>query len=301
MGSKQTSTSRADPWKPTQGGLKGIIGDAADMYASGGFQVNPYGGQWVADRNDMTTSAQSGLAGLIPGLTGANSAALGTLGGIADGSSYDAMKRNVTGDVMSAVNGTFAGSGMTGSTLHQQNLAKGLASGLGGLEMQAANQQMQAAGMMPGVANAAMDPYRMLAQFGADQQGYDQSVIDAAMKKDLMGQTAGVSALQDYAQLLSGIGGQFGTQTNTQKQNMGLGGMLGLGLQMFSDVRLKENVRRIGTADNGLPLYAYRYRGSPATHVGVMAQEVQDVMPEAVGEAGGYLTVDYGAIFPEVA
>lgn len=270
------------------------------MYKAGGFEVNPYGGQWVADQNAMTKDAQTGIAGLIPGITGTNNAALSTLGGIADGSAYDAMKRNVIGDVSSAVNGTFAGSGMTGSTLHQQNLAKGLASGLGALDMQATNQQMQAAGMMPGIAASSMDPYRMLAQFGADQQGYDQSVIDAAMKKDLMGQTSGVSALQDYAQLLSGIGGQFGTQTNTQKQSMGLAGMLGMGLQglsLFSDARLKEDVRRVGTADNGLPIYTYRYIGSPVTHMGVMAQEAAEVAPEAVHEVGGYLAVDYARVF----
>ncbi len=300
MGSKSTSTARADPWKPTQDTLKGIIGDAADMYKGGGFEVNPYQGDWVAGRNGMTTAAQQGIQGLIPGIMGATGQATDTLTGIANGSAYDAMKRNVTGDVMSAVNGTFAGSGMTGSSLHQQNLAKGLSAGLGGLEMQAANQQMQAAGMLPGVAQSAMDPYNTLAKYGADQQMYDQSVIDANMKKDLMGQTADVSALQDFAQLISGIGGQFGTQTNTQKQSMGLGGILGMGLQglsLFSDARLKEDVRRVGTADNGLPIYTYRYIGSPVVHMGVMAQEAQNIAPDAVHEVGGYLTVDYGAVF----
>lgn len=63
----------------------------------------------------------------------------------------------------------------------------------------------------------------------------------------------------------------------------------------FSDRRLKEDIRRVGEADNGLPIYTYRFKGddSGQTHMGFMADEVEDRRPEAVGLAGGYKTVDY--------
>jgi hypothetical protein len=48
--------------------------------------------------------------------------------------------------------------------------------------------------------------------------------------------------------------------------------------------------------DNGLPLYTYRYKGKPDLHMGVMAQDVEKVKPEAVVEINGIKHVNYGAL-----
>ena len=40
----------------------------------------------------------------------------------------------------------------------------------------------------------------------------------------------------------------------------------------------------------------YRYKGGDQVHMGVMAQELAQVKPEAVTEMHGHLAVDYGAI-----
>jgi len=64
-----------------------------------------------------------------------------------------------------------------------------------------------------------------------------------------------------------------------------------------SDVRLKHDVRRVGTTVFGLPLYRFKYIGRPETYEGVMAHEVRRVMPDAVSRgADGYDRVDYGAL-----
>ncbi len=64
-----------------------------------------------------------------------------------------------------------------------------------------------------------------------------------------------------------------------------------------SDVRLKEDVQRVGTTVFGLPLYRFKYLGRPETYEGVMAHEVLQVMPAAVSlGADGYHRVDYGAL-----
>ncbi len=69
------------------------------------------------------------------------------------------------------------------------------------------------------------------------------------------------------------------------------------GMIPVSDVRLKEDVRRIGTTVFGLPLYHFKYLGKPETYEGVMAQEVLQVMPDAVSVgADGYYRVNYGAL-----
>jgi hypothetical protein len=69
---------------------------------------------------------------------------------------------------------------------------------------------------------------------------------------------------------------------------MGLGPSVGdYGLPV-SDLRLKEDVRRIGTTV-GLS-YHVKYIGKSETYEGVMAQEVLQVMPDAVSVgADGYI------------
>jgi len=50
----------------------------------------------------------------------------------------------------------------------------------------------------------------------------------------------------------------------------------------------------LGRLDNGLGIYRFSYNGSDKIYVGVMAQEVEAVMPEAVvRDDDGYLLVDY--------
>lgn len=64
----------------------------------------------------------------------------------------------------------------------------------------------------------------------------------------------------------------------------------------FSDRRLKTNIKQIGTADNGLNVYSYNYVWGGPTQLGYMADEVEKLIPEAVGESHGYKTVNYGMI-----
>ena len=62
-----------------------------------------------------------------------------------------------------------------------------------------------------------------------------------------------------------------------------------------SDIRLKEDIVPLGRLDNGIGLYRFRYRGGDhTTYVGVMAQDVQTIVPDAVSRGrDGYLLVDY--------
>jgi Chaperone of endosialidase len=77
----------------------------------------------------------------------------------------------------------------------------------------------------------------------------------------------------------------------------GVGGQCLTPAQIFSDVRLKENVSLLKRLDNGIGLYSYRYLWSDTIYVGVMAQEVEKILPEAVVHGpDGYLQVDYDAL-----
>jgi hypothetical protein len=61
-----------------------------------------------------------------------------------------------------------------------------------------------------------------------------------------------------------------------------------------SDVALKQNIMLLGHLDNGLGFYRFSYYDSDKAYVGVMAQEVQTVAPDAVIRGhDGYLRVFY--------
>jgi hypothetical protein len=61
-----------------------------------------------------------------------------------------------------------------------------------------------------------------------------------------------------------------------------------------SDMRLKHNIVLLGRLDDGLSYYRFVYNGGHTAYVGVMAQEVRTVMPEAVTRgADGYMRVSY--------
>jgi hypothetical protein len=68
----------------------------------------------------------------------------------------------------------------------------------------------------------------------------------------------------------------------------------GSGAVDVSDRRLKTRIARVATLPTGLGLYRFRYIWGDVEYVGVMAQEVLDVMPGAVvAGADGFLRVDY--------
>ena len=61
-----------------------------------------------------------------------------------------------------------------------------------------------------------------------------------------------------------------------------------------SDMTLKHDISLLGHLDNGLGFYRFSYNDSDKVYVGVMAQEVQSVRPEAVMRGhDGYLWVNY--------
>jgi len=64
-----------------------------------------------------------------------------------------------------------------------------------------------------------------------------------------------------------------------------------------SDIRLKTDIRQVGTTAHNLPLYTFRYIGKDGQYEGVMAQDVLKVVPIAVsvGE-DGYYRVNYNML-----
>ncbi len=102
----------------------------------------------------------------------------------------------------------------------------------------------------------------------------------------------------------SAAGGNSGMRSRAQ--SIGGGGMRGGGgggMRMGgggrgggrrSDIRLKHDLVLLGHLDSGIGFYRFAYNGGDKAYVGVLAQEVQDVLPQAVTrDRDGYLRVYY--------
>jgi Chaperone of endosialidase len=65
-----------------------------------------------------------------------------------------------------------------------------------------------------------------------------------------------------------------------------------------SDMRLKQNIVALRQLENGIVIYRFRYAGLDRTaFVGVIAQQVQTIVPDAVSRGpDGYLRVDYARL-----
>lgn len=74
------------------------------------------------------------------------------------------------------------------------------------------------------------------------------------------------------------------------------GGSVAQAQQDFSDRRLKTNIQRISTRPDGLGVYEFDYIWGGGKQIGLMAQEVLSIYPDAVGSVGGYYTVDYSRV-----
>ena len=144
------------------------------------------------------------------------------------------------------------------------------------------------AGNRPKIAGGAAD--RPNVGGGANRSGRD-----SAFGNLQSGRAANRDAARGRASLgggggVAGAGGRVGGGGFA-----GGGGMRGGGGGgRRSDIRLKHDVTLLARLDNGLGFYRFSYKGSRKAYVGVMAQEVQRVMPKAVVRGhDGYLRVYY--------
>ncbi len=108
---------------------------------------------------------------------------------------------------------------------------------------------------------------------------------------DVIGATLGAgglnlqSAQAQQAAASSGLGGLFG-----------LAGSLGsAAIPLLSDIRKKRDIRKIGKWKD-FDLFSFRYVGEFVRKIGVMAQDVEKLIPEAVIELNGVKHVNYGAL-----
>ena len=159
----------------------------------------------------------------------------------------------------------------------------------------------QALSQYPGMMAAPLSMYGAMGDVGAQRRAMSQQAMESDMARYQYEATKPQQALQNYMASVSGDYGGVSTQTTPGQGIMGtlgsLAGMAGsLGWAPFSDVRIKENITSDGTKYKGHNVYDYNYVGDDVRYKGVMAQEVEQTNPDAVGEVTGIKYVNYEAL-----
>lgn len=299
------------------GRVEGVMPLAYEAYKQNP-SFNPFPGEWVAGQTPETLAAYGlttnrALTG-SPVMNAAQGDLTKTLTGDyldpAKNPGFQTMVDRVKAQVMPGVSSAFSNSG-DGGGLKARAMGLGLGDAIGSLAYQnygdERNRMMQANLFAPQAAQADYYDAAQLGNVGAAKEGYQQQLIDAAMAKYQQQQQAPWGPLALYAGNVSGNYGGTTTGSSTTQlpapnpwsQALGIG-MQGLGLLgmfgAFSDERLKEDIKRVGETDEGIPLYTYRYKWGGPTQVGTMAQDLIATQPEAVNNVGGVLMVDYDKV-----
>jgi hypothetical protein len=133
-------------------------------------------------------------------------------------------------------------------------------------------------------------------QLGQDQLKLGLGAIGSAVPQMINPDTGVNLGMQNRANQVAAAGANAQAQSNyASGLFQGIGSAVG-GIAMASDIRIKENIRKVGSTDGGLPVYTYNYIGSDITQMGVMAQDVEKVNPDAVTESNGIKAVYYSLI-----
>jgi len=136
-----------------------------------------------------------------------------------------------------------------------------------------------------GLGNATAGQYNNLAQMGWNKE---TGIGNANANADL----AKYNASGNIWNMIGSLG-SMGTSGGGTVGGNAMSGLGSLAMSIFSDARLKEDIEEVGELYDGQPVYRYRYIGSPAFQIGLMAQDVEKTRPEAVTEIGGYKAVRY--------
>lgn len=256
-------------------------------------QVDKYDTAAERDRiaGRAITDVQSGMGraysnfGRMAGLRGINPGSAAYLSSLSD--------MALEGGLATAAAGTMAQEAARREGLQLRATAAGLGGSLGGL---ASSSLGQASGMgmtSLGAAGAGMSALGGAAStynqgqgaainWGSSANSTFNSVWDQAYKRS---QSSG--GFGDFAGNVLGKG--LGAWASASGANLAIG----------SDRRLKTDITPVGRMDNGLTVYRYRYKAGGPSMLGVMADEVAILKPEAYvkgGAGSGFDAVDYSKL-----
>lgn len=280
------TTGSTSPWGPIQPYLRDLFKESANLYGQNLFQ--PSQNTLAASQNYAATANDPNS---LTNQSRAQTAA--TIRGDYLDPSTNPYLQNAVQQALGQAGSTFASQygGNAGTNLSNSGYQESLAKNLGQTAIpfyanayqQERQNQLNAMGMSPSLdyANAGA-----LAQAGQMDQAAMQMPWQnlGAFQQSLFG---GLPAFNQT----TGQTPYFQNNTaNTLGAIAGIGGLA----KAFSDRRLKSEIVKIGEDPRGFGLYEFTILGE--RRFGVMADEVEKIMPEAVSDFLGYRQVDYGRL-----
>lgn len=327
-----TTNSTTNPWSAATPLLESLIGKYSNVSTDPTAAQTSATGNLVSAASGVPTFAPQAASAINntfgnAGMLNSNLAAITkNLGGTASGANLDPYStpgfgdaiNTAMGDITKQVKGVYAGSGRdpSGAGSFAGSLGRGLTQGIAPIIQSQANQNTQnmmnanntlfnagvgtagalnsntAAGLsgaaaLPGVATAPA-----AAQVGA------ANAQQALPYQNLLAQLQAAGMLGGMGSTSSGTstGNATGTQTPANNPLMNVLGGISAGAGLigaFSDADLKEDIKPVGKLYDGQDVFSYRFKGDNVPQIGLLAQEVEKAVPEAVGESGGFKTVRY--------
>jgi hypothetical protein len=143
-------------------------------------------------------------------------------------------------------------------------------------------------------------PLNTLSALRTGAQVQNPSFVNSAQQATTGGADLLGAAQMGYNAQMGDFNAKQAAQANL---NSGLFNLAGSAAIAASDIRTKENIKNVGWLPNGLPVYEFDYKpeykdmAGHGRFIGVMAQDVELVQPEAViTNADGIKMVNYGVL-----
>lgn len=251
----------------------------------------------------MASAAAPVVAGATQGFGAGNSQLMKTANGdYIGGNQYlDQVLKNANGLTADAVNAQYSSAGRYGSGAHTTALAREIerqnTEALSNQYNTERTNQLNASGTLAGQGFQGAQLAGQADAAAAERAGLQVAAGKAEDENAAATRLAPLAALQAQSGLTLPVANAGGTSSGTSvQQSNPLTTGIGLGLtalSLFSDERVKEDIKEVGKTHDGQPIYSYRYKGDPKTSLGLLAQDVEKTTPEAVSEMGGVKMVNY--------
>ena len=225
----------------------------------------------------------------------------------------DPLQRVLDDTISKTVNNVtsqYSSAGRLGSDAFGTALGEGIASGVAPTLANAleadASRKLSAVGMMPSILSSDLGLLGALSGVGREEQALNQVLLDRPAQTVSAENQANQQRINNLIAALGGAPVPKSETVSKSPSNLDAITAIALGASAlgFSDRRLKSDIKKIGTHSTGLNVYEWEWNAKAFVlgldkhpRKGFIAQEVQEIFPEAVVEGEhGYLMIDYSKI-----
>lgn len=302
------------PNQPQMVGITGLLPEASKLFAEGGFGgYTPMseGLKQGIDEARLGISNLKGLGGSAQGLynefAGLDLINSPVTEGIINRSTGE-LQRQLTEGVLPTIGDAALQAGQFGSSRQgvaegvatnraQQSIADVTASILGNAQAQELTAKNAAMNFTPMLAQLLQAPGQQSLGLGQLEQEFATAQSQQAANN-----------IKAYTQLISSLIPGANTSGSTDDPNEGVRNAAGLAMAAYalysmSDKRLKTNIAPVGQVGK-VRFYRWKWNetakkvfGLVGEAYGVIAQELEKIMPEALGSSNGFKTVNYSKVW----